>query len=85
VSGISKASIGVGAAIIFLGAVALWRYEGIWSTYIGYIVAGMFLILTGISPVLGGRNQKVIRGLRFGLAGVAIVFVVIGLVLLIRS
>lgn len=84
-SGISKAYIGVGAASILFGAVALWRYGGIWSMHIGYIFAGMLFILNGITPSLGGRGEKAIRGLRFGFAGVAIVFIVTGLVLLIRS
>jgi len=52
---------------------------------IGNIFAGMLFILNGISPVLGGRDKKVIRNLRFGFAGVGIVFIVIGLVTLIRS
>jgi hypothetical protein len=85
VSGYSKAYIGLGVAFVLLGAISVWRNWGIWSMHIGYIVAGMFFILTGIIPILGGRGEKVIRGLRFGLAGVAIAFMVVGLVLLSRS
>ena len=81
----SKASIGVGAAGILSGAILLWKDSGIWGTYIGYIFMGMLFILNGISFNLGGRGQKVIRGLRFGFAGVALVFFVIGLVSLLRS
>lgn len=81
----SKAYIGVGAACILLGAVSLGTGLGIWSTHIGFIFLGLLLILNGITPSLGGRGEKVIRGLRFGFAGVGIVFIVIGLVLLIRS
>jgi hypothetical protein len=85
VSGTSKTYIGLGAAWIVFGAVALmWKYSGNWSMHIGYIFGGTFFILNGISPILGGRREKVIRGLRFGFVGVAIVFIVIGLVLLIR-
>ena len=84
-SGTSRAYIGLGAACILLGAVSLGRGLGIWSTYIGYIFLGMLFILNGITPNLGGRGEKVIRGLRFGFAGVSIVFIVIGLALLIWS
>ena len=84
-SGISKTYSGLGAAWILFGAVALWKYPGNWSMHIGYVFGGTFFILNGISPILSGRRKKVIRGLRFGLAGVAIVFIVVGLVLLIRS
>jgi hypothetical protein len=81
----SKASIGLGAAFILLAAVALWKSWGIWSTHIGYIFAGMLFIHVGITSIVGVTGQKVIRGLRFGFAGVGIVFLVIGLVTLIRS
>ena len=81
----SKAYIGVGAALILLGAVSLARGLGIWSTHIGYIFLGMLFVLDGITSILGVRGQQVIRGLRFGFAGVGIAFLVIGLVLLIRS
>jgi hypothetical protein len=53
--------------------------------HIGYIFGGTFFILNGITSILGVTGQKVIRGLRFGLAGVAIAFIVVGLVILIRS
>ena len=81
----SKAYIGLGAAFISLGAVSLGIGLGIWSTWIGYILGGMLFIHVGITSILGVTGQKVIRGLRFGLAGVAIAFMVVGLVLLIRS
>ena len=84
-SGTSKAYIGLGAACILLGAVSLGLGLGIWSAHIGYIFVGMLFTLNGISPSLGGRGEKIIRGLRFGFAGVGIVFIVVGLVLLIRS
>jgi hypothetical protein len=85
VSGISKFSIGIGAGEVLLGAVALGLGLGNWGTSIGYIFLGIFFILTGITPSLGGRNKKVIRGLCFGFGGVAIGFMVVGLVLLRRS
>ena len=81
----SKASIGLGAAYILLGAVALGLGLGIWSIHIGYIIGGMLFIHVGITSIFGVTGQKVIRGLRFGLGGVAIVFMVVGLVLLIES
>ena len=81
----SKASIGVGAFGILTGAVSLWIDSGIWGTYIGLIVLGMFLILNGISFNLGGRGQKVIRGLCYGFAGIGLVFIVIGLISLVWS
>ena len=81
----SKVSIGVGAACILLGAVSLGIGLGIWCTYIGYIFMGIIFILSGISFNIGGRGQKVIRDLRFYFAGVALVFLVIGLVTLLRS
>lgn len=81
----SKASIGVGAVGILTGTVLLWKDSGIWGTYIGFIFLGMLLILNGISFNLGGRGEKVIRGLRYGFAGVGLVFFVIGLVSLLRS
>ena len=84
-SGTSKAYIGLGAACILLGAVSLGRGLGIWSSYIGFIFLGMLFVLDGITSILGVRGRKVIRGLRFGFAGVGIAFFVIGLVLLIRS
>jgi hypothetical protein len=83
--GWSKAYIGLGAAFILLGAISLCRNWGIWSTWIGYILGGMLFILSGITSIIGVWDKKIIRGLRFGFAGVAIVFIVIGLVLLIRS
>ena len=46
-----KAYIGVGAALILLGAVSLGRGLGIWSTHIGYIFLGMLLTLNGITLV----------------------------------
>jgi tetrahydromethanopterin S-methyltransferase subunit F len=49
---------------------------------IGFIFAGMLFIHTGITPVLGGRDQRVIRGLRFGFAGLGIGFLVAGMVML---
>jgi len=85
VSGIGKAYIGVGAACILLGAVSLGMGLGIWNTNIGFIFLGMLFSLNGISPSLGGRAEKVIRGLRFGFGGVGIVFFLVGLVPLIRS
>ena len=83
----SKVYIGLGAAFILLGAVGLGLGLGIWSwsTWIGHILAGMLFILIGITSIIGVTDQKVIRGLRFGLAGVGIVFIVTGLVLLIQS
>ena len=81
----SKVCIGVGAAFILLSAVALWKSWGIWSTHIGLISLGMLFVLDGITSILGVRVRKVIRGLRFGIAGVGIAFLVIGFVLLIRS
>ena len=81
----SKASIGVGAFGILTGALFLWIDSGIWGTYIGLIFLGMFLILDGISFNLGGRGQKVIRGLCYGFVGIGLVFLVVGLVLIIRS
>ena len=81
----SRVFIGFGAGYILLGAVALGLGLGIWSTWIGYIVGGMLFIHVGITSILGVTDQKVIRGLRFGLAGVAIAFMVVGMVLLSRS
>jgi hypothetical protein len=83
--GWSKAYIGLGAAFVLLGAVSLGIGLGIWSTWIGYILGGMLFILSGITSIIGVWDKKIIRGLRFGLAGVAIGFIVVGLVLLIRS
>lgn len=80
-----KVSIGLGAAYILLGAVALGLGLGIWSIHIGYIIGGMLFILSGITSIIGVWDTRIIRGLRFGLAGVAIAFMVVGLVLLIRS
>jgi hypothetical protein len=77
-----KASIGVGTLLIVEGAVSLWRYWGIWSMQVGFIFGGMLFILTGVTPVLGGRDQRVIRGLRFGFAGLGIGFLVAGMVML---
>ena len=81
----SKASVGVGAFGILTGAVLLWKDSGIWGLYIGYILLGMLLILNGISFNLGDRGQRIMRGLRYGVAGAGSVFLVIGLVTLIRS
>ena len=79
---IHKANIGVGALLIVEGAVSLWRYWGIWSMHIGLVFVGMLLILTGINPVLGGRDPRVVRDLRFGFAGLGIGFLVAGMVML---
>jgi len=81
----SKASIGVGAFGILTGALFLWIDSGIWGTYLGLIFLGMFLILNGISFNIGGRGQKVIRGLCYGFAGIGLVFIVVGLVSLVWS
>jgi len=82
---VGKVSIGLGAAYILLGAVALGLGLGIWSIHIGYIIGGMLFILSGITSIIGVWDKKIMRGLRFGLAGIAIAFMVVGLVLLIRS
>ena len=81
----SKALTGLGAAFILVGAVWLWKDWGIWGYHIYLILMGMLFILDGISPILGGRDGKVIRGLRFGVGGVAIVFIVVGLATSLRS
>jgi hypothetical protein len=81
----SKADIGVGTFGILTGAVFLWVDPGIWGTYIGFIFLGMFLILNGISFNVGGRGQKVISSLCYGFAGIGLVFLVVGLVSLVRS
>jgi len=86
--GWSKFYIGLGAFYILiglLGAVGLWEYSGNWSTHIGYILGGMLIIFSGITAIIGVWDKKIMRGLRFGLAGIAIAFMVVGLVLLIRS
>ena len=63
----------------------LWRNWGIWSTHIGWILGGMLFIIHGITSILGVTDKKVIRGMRFGLEGVAMAFMVVGLVLIIRT
>jgi len=80
----SKVFTGLGAAFILLSAMFLWRNLGIWSTHIGWILGGVLFILNGITPIIGAWDKKIIRGLRFGLAGVAVGFIVVGLVMLIR-
>ncbi len=74
----------MGAAWTLLGAVSLGLGLGVWSTHIGYIFGGMLFIHVGITSIIGAWDKKIIRGLRFGLAGVAIGFIVVGLVMLIR-
>ena len=81
----SKADIGVGTFGILTGAVFLRIDSGILGAYIGFVFLGMFLILNGISFSLGDRGQKVIRGLCYGFAGIGLVFLVVGLVSLVRS
>ena len=81
----SKVFIGLGAGYILISAVALGKGLGIWSMHTGYILGGMLFVHLGITSILGVTDRKVIRGLRFGLAGVAIVFIVVGLVMLVRS
>ena len=78
--GWSKVVIGLGAAFILTGAVWLWKGWGTWGTNMYFIFMGMFFILDGIGPILGGRRRKIIRGLSFGFAGVAIVFIVMGFI-----
>jgi len=89
VSGISKTLakvyIGVGAAIVVANAVFIRADSGIWRAYIGFILLGISFILNGISHIRGGTGQKVIRGLGIGFAGVAVVFFVVGFVMLRRS
>ena len=81
----SKASIGVGAFGILIGAVFLRIDSGIWGTYIGLIMLGTFLILSGINFDLGIRGQQVIRGLCHGFVAMGLVFLVVGLVSLVWS
>ena len=83
--GWSKVFIVEGAAFILLGAVGLGLGLGIWSTWIGWILGGMLFILGGITSIIGVWDKKIIRGLRFGLGGIALGFMVVGLVLLIQS
>ncbi len=81
----SKGDIGVAAFGILTGAVFLWIDTGVWGTYLGFLFLSMFLLLDGISFNLGGRGQKVIRGLCYGFAAIGFVSLVIGLVSLVRS
>ena len=75
----SKVSIGVGVIGILAGAVFLWTHSGIWAWATYLILFGIYLILSGISFTIGGIGQKVTRRLSFGFAGVALVFLGIGL------
>ena len=68
----SKVSVGVGVIGILAGAVFLWIHSGIWAW-------ATYLILFGIYLILSGIGQKITRRLSFGFAGVALVFLGIGL------
>ena len=68
----SKVSVGVGVIGILAGAVFLWINSGIWAW-------ATYLILFGIYLILSGIGQKITRRLSFGFAGVALVFLGIGL------
>ena len=82
---LAKVYIGVGAAISVANAVFIRTDSESWRTYIGFILLGIAFILQGIYYIRGGTGQKVIRGLGIGFAGAAIVFFVVGFVMLRRS
>ena len=68
----SKVFIVVGFIGILVGAVFLGLDSGNWAMCI-------YLILFGISFILGGIGQKITRRLSFGFIGVALVFLGFGL------
>jgi len=70
-----KIWVGIGAAMIALGAVSLSRDSG--SPGVFWILLGISGILTGLSLNAGGKRRKVMRGLSLGVLGVAVVFFVI--------
>ena len=81
----SKVSIGIGAFGILTGVAFLRIDSSIWGTYVGLILLGTFLILSGISFDLGSRGQQAIRGLCYGFVAMGLVFLLVGLVSLVWS
>jgi len=70
-----KIWLGIGSAMIALGAVSLSRDSG--SPGVFYVLIGISGILTGLSLNARGKRRKVVRGLSLGFLGVAVVFFVI--------